>query len=71
MCSAIKILKEIFVIAPVDKAQHNLSLICKRWYSYVLSKEISTDAYSIVKGKSADDILAMHKAWNINTDISM
>ena len=38
MCSVIKQLKETFVIAPVDKAQHNLSLICKQWYLYVLSK---------------------------------
>jgi len=65
MCSVIKQLKETFVIAPVDKAQHNLSLICKQWYLYVLSKELSSKAYSAVSDKTVKDILAEHRAWNI------
>jgi len=64
MCSVIKQLKEIFVIGPVDKAQHNLSFICKRFYQHVLSKEFSGEAYSVVKDLTAEQILKTHRAWN-------
>jgi hypothetical protein len=64
MWSVIKRLKEIFVIGPVDKAQHNLSFICKRFYQHVLSNEFSGEAYSVVKDLTTEQILKTHHAWN-------
>ena len=64
MCGVIKRLKEIFVIAPVDKAQHNLSLICKRYYLHVLSQELGSKAYSTVSNRTVREILDQHKAFN-------
>ena len=64
MCGVIKRLKEIFVIAPVDKAQHNLSLICKQYYVHVLSQELGSKAYSTVSNRTVQEILDQHKALN-------
>ena len=41
---ALKELKQIFTIDPVDRAAHNMALICKRWYLFTLSHELSTKA---------------------------
>ena len=64
MCGVIKRLKEVFVIAPVDKAQHNLSLICKIYYLHVLSQELGSKAYSTVSNCTVQEILDIHKAFN-------
>ena len=64
VCGVIKRLKEIFVIAPVDKAQHNLSLICKQYYLHVSSQELGSKAYSTVSNRTVHEILDQHKAFN-------
>ena len=64
MCAVIKRLKEFFVIAPVDKAQHNLSIICKRYYLYILSKELGSKAYSTISDCTIQEIMNKHKIFN-------
>ena len=65
--SRIKKLQEHFVIVGVDKAGHNLALVCKHWYLYWLSKELDSKAYEIVD-KSLEQILKEHEKWNKKHD---
>ena len=60
----LKKLKNIFVIAPVDKTSHNLALICKKRYEYAVSQELGNDAYNIVEDEDLNSILTRHKEWN-------
>ena len=61
---ALQKLKEIFVITTVDKASHNLALVCKHWYLYKLSKELSSPVYQLVTDETLEQILKRHAKWN-------
>ena len=61
---ALKELKQIFTIGPVDRAAHNMALICKRWYLFTLSHELSTKAYAIYTARTKEQILQDHRKWN-------
>ena len=61
---ALQKLKEIFVITTIDKASHNLALVCKHWYLYKLSKELSNPAYQLVTVETLEQILKRHAKWN-------
>jgi hypothetical protein len=64
--AAIKRFKDIFVICPVDKTQHNMGFVCKHWYLHTLSLELGSPAYEIVQDKTVEDILKYHSEWNKN-----
>ena len=61
---ALKELKQIFTIDPVGRAAHNMALICKRWYLFTLSHELSTKAYAIYTARTKEQILQDHRKWN-------
>ena len=61
--SAVKQLKQCFTICPVDKTTHNLSLVCKAYYQYIVSKEMSSKAYVVVEDESLEQILDRHQVW--------
>ena len=52
-----------FVVVPIDKPTGNIALVCKRFYAYVISRELglnnnsSTDTYKNAGGLSASDII--------------
>ena len=52
-----------FVVVPIDKATGNIALVCKRFYAFVITRELglnnnsSTDTYNNAGGLSANDII--------------
>ena len=52
-----------FLVAPIDKATGNITIVCKRFYASVITRELelnnnsSTDTYNNVGGLSANDII--------------
>jgi hypothetical protein len=60
---ALRELHSCFVIAPVDKSQHNLAITCKRWYQTQLLTELSSNAYSS-EHVDTGAILQQHAAWS-------
>jgi len=64
----IKLLKHNFFIGHVDKASHNLSIVCKKYYKHQLYQELNSDAYENVT-ESRETILERHKAFNIRHDL--
>ena len=62
-------LKDHFVITGIDKAQNNLSFICRYYYLKNLEEELSTTKTYIPSDKSEDEIVKEHalfcKKYNI------
>jgi len=48
---------------PVDKTSHNLSIVCKHYYSSTTITELNCGAYA-VPAESKVDILIRHAQWN-------
>ena len=60
----VKQFQRIFTVCPVDKTTHNLGIVCKSYYQYVESTQISTKAYSVVVNETVEEILARHRKFN-------
>ena len=60
----VKQFQRIFAVCPVDKTTHNLGIVCKSYYQYVESTQISTKAYSVVVNETVEEILARHRKFN-------
>ena len=61
---AVKQLQKTFTVCPVDKTTHNLGMVCKSYYQYVESKQISSKTYSVVMNETLEEILARHRKFN-------
>ena len=60
-------LHDKFVITPVDKANGNIAVICKRYYAEVLAKELglkghmnANQTYCEITNKSSNDLINQH-----------
>ena len=58
-------LQQDFVVCPVDKAGHNLAIVCKHWYAYKLKNEMQRNdgAYQQVSS-SPQEILRQQQDFN-------
>ena len=58
-----------FVIVPTDKAENNVSIICKKYYHECMTKELQSEVYQTVNEEESC-IIEIHKKvikkWNID-----
>ena len=52
-------LQEKYVFVPTDKANKNVSLICKKFYVQLLHDEINSDTYQL-STETEDEIILRH-----------
>eukprot|EP00754_Rhynchopus_humris_P029764 Rhum_TRINITY_DN15233_c5_g1::Rhum_TRINITY_DN15233_c5_g1_i6::g.145922::m.145922 len=57
-------LREIFVFVPVDKASHDIAVICRRAYLHALRQELDGTATFARTHCNATDIINKHKTFN-------
>ena len=61
--NALDNIHKVFVVVPIFKATGNIALVCKRFYTTVITRELgsnnnsSTDTYNNIGGLSANDII--------------
>ena len=67
------LLKEDFVIVPIDKAANNVAFICKHFHALTIIKELNLDChlsnqddnntYTFINNKTKDQINKEHKLY--------
>ena len=55
-------LHQKYVLVPTDKAQNNVSIVCKRFYLDVLEQELQSNTYQKIDSLSEDQIVKKHCA---------
>ena len=71
--NALDNIPKAFVVVLVDEATGNITLVCKRFYASVITRELtlnnnsSTDIYNNTDGLSANDIIDKNmRNWKLN-----
>ena len=66
MSKTMKDLKELhqhFVICKMDKLSHNLTIVCRKYYTARIMNELSSDAYASTN-EAKEYIIARHREFN-------
>lgn len=58
--ASLKSLHERYVFVPTDKAENNVSIVCKKYYMDVLQQELESCTYVEIHGKTENDIVEVH-----------
>ena len=68
--SELQTLHDKFVLVPTDKAQNNITVVCKKFYKSLIEKELSSDTYRLVNSP-VEDIVADHRSFLLKHGIKM